>query len=229
MINIAIIPARGGSKGLPGKNIVNLGGKPLIAWTIEAALKVPMIDEVYVSTDDEEIASISEIFGAKIIMRPSELATDSAGTEPVIEHAISYLKAIGINCNNIFLLQATSPLRTAKHIEKAYAQYVKKEADCIISVFEPKHTPAKAYLVSSSGEIEGLLSKNAPYSRRQDLPLVVLPNGAIYIFSGGEFMKNKVIPRNKVFPFVMGEYESIDIDDQNDLITASRLIGKNHE
>jgi CMP-N,N'-diacetyllegionaminic acid synthase len=226
MINIAIIPARGGSKGLPRKNVLNVGGKPLIAWTIEAALDTSIIDLVYVSTDNEEIAQISRQFGAKVIMRPAEFATDGAGTEPVIEHAINILNSEGINCSQVFLLQATSPLRTASHIEKAYARYIEEGASCVISVFEPKHSPAKAYIILDSGEIDGLLSKSAPYTRRQDLPKAVQPNGAIYIFSVIQFMKHKVIPRTKVFPFFMTEYESIDIDDQDDFNAVNTMMEK---
>jgi CMP-N-acetylneuraminic acid synthetase len=204
--------------------VLNVRGKPLIAWTIEAALDTPLIDLVYVSTDDEEIAEISKQCGAKIICRPAELATDGAGTEPVIEHAINTLSREGIECSQVFLLQATSPLRTATHIEKAYGRYLEVGASCVISVFEPKHTPAKAYIISGAGEINGLLSKSAPYTRRQDLPKAVQPNGAIYIFSVIEFMKHKAIPRTKVFPFVMTEHESIDIDDQDDLNAVNRMI-----
>ncbi|MPS31267.1 MULTISPECIES: cytidylyltransferase domain-containing protein [unclassified Salinivibrio] len=214
---IALIPARGGSKGLARKNVLPVNGKPLIAWTIEAALHSEHLDEVYVSTEDEEIARVSEAFGAQVIPRPAELASDQASSIDVITHALSWLEQHAVDCDVMALLQPTSPLRKAQCIDNALALYRDKDADFVISVFEPQHTPVKAYIAQHDGSISGLFSDDAPYQRRQDLPRAFQPNGAIYIFSAAEFKRHNYFPRSKVFPYVMSEYLSADIDTKQDL------------
>lgn len=228
-MNVALITARGGSKGLPRKNVLPLAGKPLIAWTIEAALSAKCIDKVYVTTDNAEIAQVSQQFGASVINRPAELAQDDTGSEPVIAHAISHLQAENINVEQVFLLQPTSPLRNARHIDSAWQHYCQQKAACLISVFEPKHTPAKAYKVNSDGTISGLLSDSAPYTRRQDLPTAVQPNGAIYLFSAAAFMQQRQIPRQHVVPFMMNHNDSVDIDSADDLAVAATLMENSYE
>jgi CMP-N-acetylneuraminic acid synthetase len=223
-MRIALITARGGSKGLPRKNILPLNGVPLIAWTIKAALESDCIDNVYVSTEDDEIKSVSLALGAQVISRPVELAQDNSGSEPVIAHALEFLKVKGVVTTAVFLLQPTSPTRTSQHINEAYDLYVKKSANCVISVFEPEHSPAKAYKLNDDGSIEGLLCIGAPYSRRQDLPRSFQPNGAIYIFSTDVFMLYKLIPRTKVYPYIMNKNASIDIDTLDDLIEAESYL-----
>jgi len=219
-MRIALITARGGSKGLPRKNILPLLGIPLIGWTINAALKATSIDAVYVSTDDDEIAEVSRKFGALVIPRPIELARDDTSSEPVIAHAFEYLKNQGVVVTLMFLLQPTSPVRTSEHIEEAYEVYKEKLADCVLSVFEPEHSPAKAYKLNDNGTIEGILFEDAPYSRRQDLPQTFQPNGAIYIFTGVAFMDKKQIPRVNVYPYIMSKESSIDIDTKEELQEA---------
>lgn len=221
---IALITARGGSKGLPRKNVLNLNGTPLIGWTIGAALGCKLIDKVYVSTEDQEIADISKLFGAEVIDRPAELASDSSSSEGVIEHTISELEAQGARLNTIVLLQPTSPLRTTQHIDDALNIYTSKSADCVISVFEPSHTPIKAYIEQEDGAITGLYSLSAPYTRRQDLPKSYQPNGAIYAFSVEKFKLNNKIPRINVFPYIMSELESADIDTKEDLAHVEQLL-----
>ena len=227
-MNIAIITARGGSKGLPGKNIRNLNGLPLIGWTIKAAREAACIDRVYVTTEDQEISEISKSLGAEIIERPEELARDDTPSEPVIAHALMTLMDEGLEVENVFLLQPTSPLRTSVHIDQAWEKFCKTSSDCIISVFEPKHSPAKAYKVLPSGEITGLLHENAPYMRRQDLETCVQPNGAIYLFSARKFLEKNQIPRSRVYPLIMTSEESIDIDTIDDLELAETLMKKSH-
>lgn len=229
-MNVALITARGGSKGLPRKNILSLSGKPLIAWTIESANGSNNIDHVYVSTEDDEIAFISRKFGAKVISRPVELSKDATSSEPVIEHAIKFLLNEGFAVENICLLQPTSPLRTYKHIDQAFELYRRKNAKCVLSVFEPRHTPVKAYKLNMDGSISGLLYDDAPYCRRQDLPVAFQPNGAIYLFNSTDFLINSQIPRNCVYPLVMSESESADIDTFDDLKEVESIIKrKNYE
>ncbi|MFM2621545.1 acylneuraminate cytidylyltransferase family protein [Vibrio owensii] len=215
---IALITARGGSKGLPRKNVLPLYGIPLIGWTIKAAQGCSYISKVLVSTDDDEIARVSEGFGAEVIDRPDELATDTASSIDVISHAISWLEQKEVQkYKGMILLQPTSPLRTSHHIKDAIELYENTTANIVISVFEPTHTPIKAYLENEDGTLSGLYSNEAPYQRRQDLPKAYQPNGAIYAFSIDEFKLNNHFPRNKVFPYVMSEVESTDIDTLEDL------------
>ncbi|QQX80381.1 acylneuraminate cytidylyltransferase family protein [Shewanella sp. KX20019] len=228
-MNIALITARGGSKGLPRKNILPLSGKPLIAWTIEAALNSDAIDRVFVSTEDAEIADVSRRFGAEVIPRPVSLAQDTSSSEVVIEHAINYLftHEPGFQFDRVMLLQPTSPLRTSSHIDSAFELYENNSANLVLGVFEPSHTPLKAYLERDDGSITGLFSPSAPYTRRQDLPRAFQPNGSLYLFGTQSFLKENQIPRENVFPFVMSEQESADIDTKDDLLTVERILREN--
>ncbi|MFG0885955.1 cytidylyltransferase domain-containing protein [Vibrio sp. CJQ_6] len=228
MSNFALITARGGSKGLPRKNVLPLKGKPVIAWTIEASMKCPQIDRVVVTTDDEEIADVSRKFGAEVINRPSHLATDEATSEAVISHAIAELEKTE-NITTIVLLQPTSPLRNSSHISDALALHNEQGATCTISVFEPSHCPAKAYRLNENGTISGLYGAAAPYTRRQDLPTTYQPNGAIYIFSVDSFKQFNQIPREDVYPYEMSEKQSADIDTLEDLLNIERIMEDDHE
>lgn len=222
---VALITARGGSKGLPRKNILPLCGTPLIGWTIQAALECPYIDRVLVSTEDTEIASISKSLGAEIIERPNELATDTATSIDVLSHSIKWLEDRGESqYKGMVLLQPTSPLREAHHITEAIELYENVNANFVISVFEPSHTPIKSYIERKDGSISGLYSNDAPYQRRQDLPRAFQPNGAIYTFSISEFKLNNHFPRTKVFPYVMSEDDSADIDTLEDLVKVKEIL-----
>ena len=223
-MKIALITARGGSKGLPRKNILPLAGMPLIGWTIQAALDSNSIERVFVSTEDQEIADVSFELGAEVIPRPLALALDNSGSEEVIEHAIKYLEENKLNFDTLVLLQPTSPLRTSAHIDEAIELHEQKNANCVISVFEPSHTPVKAYVEKSDGSMSGLFGPGAPYTRRQDLPRAFQPNGAIYAFSVSKFKKKNQIPREDVFPYIMSELESADIDTREDLIHVEQIL-----
>jgi CMP-N,N'-diacetyllegionaminic acid synthase len=228
-MKIALITARGGSKGLPRKNILPLNGKPLISWTIEAALQSDCIEKVFVSTDDTEISAISKLYGAEVIDRPREFATDTATSDVVIEHAITYIEEQGYDLEIIVLLQPTSPLRTSQHIDDAFVLYKQKKANIVLSVFEPEHTPIKAYVEQEDGSIRGIHSDDAPYKRRQDLPRSFQPNGAIYIFNVQSFKKLNRIPRDKVYPFVMLTNESVDVDTFEDLQHIENYLKRNNK
>ena len=221
---IALITARGGSKGLPRKNILKINGKPLIAWTIEAAKFCSSIERIFVTTDDFEIAKISKDFGAEVIQRPTELATDTASSIDVISHAINWLERENIKTETIVLLQPTSPLRTATHLKEALALFNAKQAKFVISVFEPAHTPIKSYIEAENGTINGLYSDEAPYMRRQDLPRSFQPNGAIYIFDKNEFELNLNFPRINIYPYIMSEKNSVDIDTLEDFLLVEERM-----
>jgi len=223
-MNIGLITARGGSKGLPRKNILDLNGIPLIAWTIKAAQESKNIDRIFVSTEDEDIINIAKRFGAEIIIRPAKLAQDDTSSEPVIEHAIYYLRNNNIPVKTVCLLQPTSPLRTNIDIDNSYNLFQEKDTNCIISVIESEHSASKAYKRNPDGSISGLLFEDAPYCRRQDLPETYHPNGAIYLFLVGSFLKESRIPRTKVYPYIMAPLMSLDIDTKEDLIKVEKII-----
>lgn len=221
---VALITARGGSKGLPRKNVLSLNGLPLIGWTIQAAMQSSYIGRVFVSTDDLEIATVSKKFGAEIIQRPSELASDTASSIDVVSHAINWFRENDVVCQDIVLLQPTSPLRTYKHLNEAIELYKSKPSNFVISVFEPEQTPIKSYIENDDGTISGLYSEEAPYKRRQDLPRSFQPNGAIYAFSIGEFQRNHNFPKTNVFPYLMPVEFSLDIDTFEDLVKAEQIL-----
>jgi len=228
-MNIAIITARGGSKGLKRKNILDFNGKPLIAWTIEAALNSKRIDECFVTTEDDEIAEVSIMHGAKVIPRPINLAGDFVTSEDVLVHALSELEETFEHIDILALLQPTSPLRSSTEIDLAIQEYIKSSADCVISVFKPKHSAAKAYKLNENGSISGLFDESAPYEPRQNLPQTFQPNGAIYVFNSEKFKSAGKIPRENVYPFEMSEETSIDIDDIDDFRKAEEQMRNSNE
>ena len=223
-MRVGLVIARAGSKGLPRKNVLELSGKPLINWTIEAALESDSLDQVFVSSEDSEIIDISKNCGANIIHRPAELSLDHVSTGPVITHAVKYLNKQKIYPTEICLLQPTSPLRNHVHIDKAFRVYDSSDADCVLSVFEPKYCATKMFKLNENGTISGLLFDDAPFYNRQDLPQAFQPNGAIYIFSTSAFLKNNQIPRHNIFPYIMSEWESVDVDTIEDFMKAKERL-----
>ncbi|MCT7432203.1 acylneuraminate cytidylyltransferase family protein [Aliarcobacter cryaerophilus] len=213
---ISIIPARGGSKGLPGKNIIDLAGKPLIAWTIEASLKSKYITKTIVSSDNNNIIEISKKFGAETIKRPDELALDTTHSEPVIEHALKNIENIE-QYDYLILLQPTSPLRDEKDIDGAIEFLIEKKASALISTKLIDNRILKTFKNDGNGYLEGIANNNYPFMRRQDLPNVYMPNGAIYIVSLKEFLKTKKLFTDKTISFEMSEEKSFDIDTLEDL------------
>ncbi|MCT7556042.1 acylneuraminate cytidylyltransferase family protein [Aliarcobacter butzleri] len=213
---VSIIPARGGSKGLPGKNIIDLAGKPLIAWTIEASLKSKYITKTIVSSDDNNILEISKKFGVETIKRPNELALDTTPTEPVIEHVLKSLENIE-QYDYLILLQPTSPLRDEKDIDSAIKLLIQKKVSALISTKEIDNKILKAFKNNENGYLEGISNNIYPFMRRQDLPKVFMPNGAIYIIKIDEFLKTKILFTDKTISFEMSEEKSFDIDTKEDL------------
>lgn len=222
---IALITARGGSKGLLRKNIYPLAGKPLINWSIDVAKACNLISDVYVTTDDEEIAQVAAKQGANIIKRPAELSTDTASSDVAIEHAIDIIEKDRM-FENLILLQPTSPLRTVADICEAYNIYQARKANCVISGYIPPTHPAKSYQILDSGQITGLYSKEAPNTRRQDLPECFYPNGAIYLFSVKTFKAYNTIPKSNVYPYIMSLENSADIDNIVDLKYCEEILLK---
>lgn len=218
---LAIIPARGGSKGLPQKNIRLLSGKPLISWTIEQALESEYIDYIVVSSDDDKILEISSVYDIYSVKRPSYLSRDSSSIISVVKHTISYLRKISIVPDIIMVLQPTSPLRRIKDIMDIIQQYFEGYYDSAVSVNE-----AKVYWGFSI--IKGLLSPimglDSLKMRRQNLPKTYIPNGAIYIARKEIIEKVKSFYTERTMPYIMPKNCSIDIDDENDFLLAEILI-----
>ena len=218
---LAIIPARGGSKRLPRKNVLDLCGKPLIAYTIEAALKSKYIDKVIVSSDDEEILNISSNFGADIIKRPIDLANDTATTFDTIKHTIDNFEKY----DYIVLLQPTSPLRNEKHIDEAIQLLEEKNADSIISVCEMDHSPLWSNTLPKDGNMSNFLKDEILNKRSQDLEKYYRLNGAIYICKTSKLLEEKsFILKKKIFAYIMDRKNSIDIDEKVDFDIVERIF-----
>jgi len=208
---LVIIPARGGSKGVPGKNIKLLNGKPLIQYTIEAALAVTVSENIIISTDSEEIKAVVEDLGIRVSsLRPKELATDHTGTYEVLLYELEKLEKNGRTFDHFVLLQPTSPFRTAQHIKEALSLY-NKDLEMVVSVIETKSNP---YYVLREEDENGYLkpSKTSNAIRRQDVPKVWEINGAIYIISIDAIKKKPLNKFSKVKKYVMDELSSHDID-----------------
>ena len=221
---ISIIPARGGSKGLPKKNILELAGKPLIAWTIESSLKSKYISKTIVSSDCDEILNISSKYGSEILKRPDELARDTTPTEPVVEHILQNIKDLG-NYSYLVLLQPTSPLRDEKDIDEAISKLIQeKDATALISVKEIDNKILKAFKINNNGYLEGISNNKYPFMRRQDLPKVFMPNGAIYIISINEFLKTKRINSDNAISYLINKEKSLDIDTIDDFEKIKNYI-----
>ena len=221
---LAIIPARGGSKGLPGKNIMMLGNKPLIAWTIESALACPNITRTIVTTDCKKIGDISKAYGAEVpFCRPSELATDTATTADVVAHTI---ESADENFDLIVLLQPTSPFRTAKDIQTAISIYNAERPVSVVSVCEVEKSPYWTYWLDERYSLTSIIESNDIHSRRQDLQPAFALNGAIYIVGVNEFLSHKSFVHKDSIGFVMGKKSSVDIDDLLDFKFAELLLSE---
>lgn len=208
---IVVIPARGGSKGIPRKNCKPLAGKPLIHYSIEAAQQLFENAQILVSTDDVEIKTCAEETGIQVpFLRPASLATDTAGSYEVLLHAIEYEESLGNKPTTLVLLQPTSPFRNAEHIAEAIKLY-NNNLDMVVSVVEAKANPY--YNLFEENE-EGFLekSKSGNFKRRQDCPKVWEYNGAIYIINVRSLKENSLRHFTKVRKFEMDDFSSHDID-----------------
>ncbi len=214
---IAIIPARGGSKALPKKNILNLAGNPLISWTIEASLNSSYITKTLVSSDDDDILDIARKRGAETLKRPSELSHDTASSASVISHALKALHQMHERFDYIILLQPTSPLRKTQHIDEAFDKMLAKKARALISLCPVDNKILKAFKETKEGYIEGISNNEFPFTRRQDLPETYMSNGAIYIIKTEEFEKTQQLFSDRCISYIMDKASSADIDTKEDL------------
>ena len=226
---LAIIPARGGAKGLPGKNLKELCGKPLIAWTIEQAKSCSDIDKTIVSTDDEKIAEVAGKYGAEVpFMRPAKLANDIALTIGVLFHAINWLKEHeDYQPKNILLLQPTSPLRTVEDIEGAIQMLMDKNIRSVVSVCKTDHHPWWSNTLPENGNIKDFLRPEALNKRRQDLPVFYRLNGAIYLADTDYLHECNGFLGPDTFAYKMLKSRSVDIDSELDFKLAGLLLQEN--
>ncbi|MGB9979490.1 cytidylyltransferase domain-containing protein [Methanobacterium sp.] len=220
---LAIIPARGGSKGVPRKNIKKIAGKPLIAYTIESAVESKHIDKVIVSTEDQEIAHISKEYGAEIIKRPEKLALDNSSTIDAIFHCLNYLKIEKYMPDIVVLLQPTSPLRTTENIDESIEFFCKKDCESVISVCEFEHSPYWSLKIENH-YLKPNFGDKYFKMRRQDLPTLYLPNGAIFISNPQNLMNYESFYSKKIMPYLMSPENSIDIDSELDFKIAETIL-----
>ena len=226
MKNIAIIPARSGSKGLPDKNIKILNGKPLLAYSIEAARQSGMFDTVHVSTDSERYAGIAKKYGADVpFLRSAENSSGKASSwDTVLETIEKYLR-IGEKFDNIMLLQPTSPLRTPGDIVAAFALMDEKKAKSIISVCRADYPPTWYHILSADGSMTDFV-RNETERRRQDADLFYRVNGAIFLTDTAFFLDDRNIYRSSCFAYIMDKKRSVDIDDELDFLFAEAVLSQ---
>lgn len=221
----AIIPARGGSKRLPGKNIALLNKKPLIAYTIEAAISSKKLSRSIVSTDNEEIASVAKQFGAEVpFLRPTELAQDKSSVLDALNHALAHLERQGDRIDAVVLLQPTSPFRTGEHIDEAIALFESSDADTVTAVCNAREHPYYAWTVEN-GRLQPFFSLEKQMKARQDLPPAFIENGSIYVIKRSLIAEHRIYG-NRIVPYVMPSINSVDIDTREDLQWAEFLIGQ---
>lgn len=220
---LALIPARGGSKGIPGKNIRDLNGKPLIAYTVCAARNSKYIDKVVVSTDSQEIASVAQKYGAEIpFLRPAELATDTSKSIDSMIHCIKSLSKMGENFDTVLLLQPTSPLRDSMDIDAAIETFYRYGGEGLVSVSAVDDHPILIRSLNEKGELRNLLNQGSTY-RRQDMPRFYRVNGAIYIYSSTEILKGISLNDGRI-PYIMEKKHSVDIDSLSDFYLADYYL-----
>lgn len=222
---LALIPARGGSKGIKDKNIVDLCGKPLIAYSINAALESKYIDDVVVTTDSIKIAEVSKKYGADVpFLRPEYLASDRARTIDAVLHAVRWLKENKREYDILVLLQPTQPLRTTEDIDRALKKYLQGGMQSLVSVKKVEEHPVLMRTIDESGKLRNILSASSTI-RRQDMPVYYIVDGSIYINAVGQLNENTSFNDNTL-PYVMDATRSVDIDELEDLKRAEEILSK---
>ncbi|ARU60412.1 acylneuraminate cytidylyltransferase [Tumebacillus avium] len=217
---LAVIPARGGSKGVPRKNIRELAGKPLIAWSIEAATKSKYVDRVILSSEDDEIIQTAQTWGCDVpFVRPAELAADDTpGIDPIL-HALEQQP----DYDYVVLLQPTSPLRTSADIDATIEQMLSAKAPCCVTVTEPSKSPYWMYTLQANNRLQPLIQQPL-VTRRQDLPKAFALNGAVYVAETQWLKETKSFLAEGAIAHVMPSERSFDIDTELDLFLADAIL-----
>lgn len=226
MRNLAIIPARSGSKGVKDKNIRGLCGKPLMAYAIDAANESGQFDTVMVSTDSEDYAVIAREYDAEVpFLRSAGNANDAASTWDTVEEVISKYKKRGQDFDSFCVLQPTSPLRTAEDIIDAYKIYIEQDAFSVVSMTELEHPIDWCGRLGANDSLDGFINRE-DITQRQTKPKYYRPNGAIYIANIEEFLSDKYLYRGRAYAYIMPQERSIDIDSELDLKLAELMINE---
>lgn len=222
---LAIIPARGGSRGIPRKNVRLLGGKPLIAWTIEAAASSEHLDRIVVSTEDPEIRGVAEASGAEVpVLRPPELAADDSPTIDCVLHMMTHLSAErDRGFDALVVLQPTSPFRVAGEIDRAVETLEDSRFSCLASYVRARSNPFWMVRKGEDGEVHKLLESQGLY-QRQKLPVVYEPNGAIYINTWDVILRERALRTSPCLLFEMESRSSVDLDTYEDWDYAEYLL-----
>lgn len=224
---IGVIPARGGSKGVPRKNIRLLNGKPLIYYSIKEAKKSKFLDRIIVSTEDDEIAEIVKKFDAEVIIRPNELATDESPVMLTLEQVVTYLKEKeDYDTDIIVMLQPTTPFRKATNIDNAIKLLIETDADSVVSVCEAPHTCNPHWVRKIvNGKLHPYLDQEKDlHPLRQDLPKVYWRNGQIYAVKKDVLFETGTLYGNNCRPYIMPRKYHVNIDDELDFMLAELLI-----
>ena len=226
---LGLIPARGGSKGIPDKNIKSLDGRPLISYTIEAAKNSQYVDAVVITTDSQKIADVAIQYGAEVpFLRPGKLASDKAKSIDAVVHAIETLKSMGRSYDVLVFLQPTSPLRNAEDIDRAIEQYFNMGNKALVSVSPVNDHPLLIRSIDQKGELDKLMNVSST-CRRQDMPVYYRVNGAIYIYNVTEITSDTSL-NDAMVPYIMDISHSVDIDDLCDFYIAEFILqNKNAE
>lgn len=225
MRRLAIITARSGSKGLPDKNIRSLSGKPLMAYSIEAARDSGLFERIHVSTDSENYKEIAEAWGATVpFLRPESLAGDTVSSWDVVKQAVAAFSEMGEEYEEIALLQPTSPLRSAEDIRKAHALMEEKEAKAVIGVCPMDHSPLWSNTLPEDGSMAGFIRSEVILSNRQALPEYYRINGAMYFIKKECLDKIESLYEDRCFAYVMPTERSVDIDTIADFYLAEALL-----
>ena len=224
---IGLIPARKGSKGLLNKNTLKLLDKPLVQYTIEAAMDASLIDEVWVSSDDPEVLRIAKSVQANQLIRPKEFSLDTSSAIEVVSHFLSTISLDEKNVNDyIVYLQPTSPMRNWYHIDDAINHLLLNNVNSLVSLIMLRKSPFKSFLIDEAGRLQSLFDEGLSNARRQDLQDVYIPNGCIFIFKIKKNFLKKYIDYTDCIPYIMKHNDVIDINNKRDLLEARKIFVK---
>lgn len=226
---LGLIPARGGSKGVPGKNMRSLGGKPLLAWTAEAALAAQTLDRVILSTDDPGIAAMGRLLQLEVpFMRPAALAEDETPTLDVIIHALRWLERAGDRYDAVALLQPTSPFRTPELIDRAVRLLHARDATSVITMrhVPHRHHPFWVFLREEDGSVRLSTGERDPIPRRQMLPEALVRDGRLYVTRSSVVLEERSLYGERCYPLCEPDEEDVNLDTLEDFVHAERLLGR---
>jgi len=226
---LGVIPARGGSRGIPRKNIRSLGGKPLLQYTSDVALAARSLSRVVVSTDDEQIAAMARSCGVDVpFLRPPELARDETPTLPVVLHAVTCLEALGDRFDAICLLQPTHPLRRPEHIDACVDLLAQSGADAVVSVLRvpPQYNPHWVYVQDAGGHLRLASGAREPTPRRQELPPAFHREGSVYVARRDVVVKQQSMYGERLMGYELDAEQSVNIDSWEDWQRAERLLAE---